>query len=140
MHTIVGVAPQGFYGTFVGWRMNFWVPVSMEDTFEGGAYKLEDRGARWIESYARLKPGVTHAQAQQEFAAISGRLEAGQLKMKREWNWFFEGRTDTDGRFKIEGLLAGVKLGAYGNLFTNLTLQPGEVRDLGDVKINKIFE
>src|SRR6202023_1071470 len=76
LHTIVGVAPEGFYGTFVGWRMNFWVPVSMEDTFEGGAYKLGDRGARWIESYARLKPGVTHAQAQQEFAAISSRLEA----------------------------------------------------------------
>jgi predicted permease len=76
VHTIVGVAPQGFYGTFVGWRMNFWVPVSMEDTFEGGGYKLEDRGARWIESYARLKPGVTQAQAQQEFAAISAHLEA----------------------------------------------------------------
>src|SRR5712671_202740 len=76
VHTIVGVAPEGFYGTFVGWRMNFWVPVSMEDTFEGGGYKLEDRGARWIESYARLKPGVTPQQAQQEFAAISQRLEA----------------------------------------------------------------
>jgi predicted permease len=75
MHTIVGVAPMGFYGTFVGWGMNFWVPVSMEDTFEGGGYKLEDRGARWIESYARLKPGVTQQQAQQEFAAISQRLE-----------------------------------------------------------------
>jgi len=48
----------------------------MEDTFEGGGYKLEDRGARWIESYARLKPGVTQQQAQQEFAAISQRLEA----------------------------------------------------------------
>src|SRR5579859_2321740 len=54
VHTIVGVAPEGFYGTFVGWRMNFWVPVSMEDAFEGGGYKLEDRGARWIEAYARL--------------------------------------------------------------------------------------
>src|SRR5436309_14467077 len=58
MHTIVGVAPEGFYGTFVGWRMNFWVPASMEDIFEGGGYKLEDRAARWIEAYARLKPGV----------------------------------------------------------------------------------
>jgi macrolide transport system ATP-binding/permease protein len=76
MHTIVGVAPEGFYGTFVGWRMNFWVPASMEDIFESGGYKLEDRGARWIEAYARLKPGVTQQQAQQEFAAISGRLEA----------------------------------------------------------------
>jgi len=76
MHTIVGVAPEGFYGTFVGWRMNFWVTVSMEDIFEAGGYKLEDRGARWIEAYARLKLGVTAAQAQQEFAAISSRLEA----------------------------------------------------------------
>ena len=75
MHTIVGVAPEGFYGTFVGWGMNFWVPASMEDIFESGGYKLEDRGARWIEAYARLKPGVTFAQAQQEFAAVSGRLE-----------------------------------------------------------------
>jgi putative ABC transport system permease protein len=76
VHTIVGVAPRGFYGTFVGWGMNFWVPASMEDIFESGGYKLEDRGARWIEAYARLKPGVTRQQAEQEFAAISGRLEA----------------------------------------------------------------
>jgi len=76
MHTIVGVAPEGFYGTFVGWGMNFWVPASMEDLFESGGYKLEDRGARWIESYARLKPGVTLQQAQQEIAGISQRLEA----------------------------------------------------------------
>src|SRR6266436_9260543 len=76
VHTIVGVAPEGFYGTFVGWAMQFWVPASMEETFESGGYKLEDRGARWIESYARLKPGVTQQQAQQEFAAISQRLEA----------------------------------------------------------------
>jgi predicted permease len=76
MHTIVGVAPQGFYGTFVGWAMNFWVPASMEETFESGGYKLEDRGARWIEAYARLKPGVTREQAQQEISAIAKRLEA----------------------------------------------------------------
>src|SRR5271154_6739476 len=74
-HTIVGVAPQGFYGTFVGWAMQFWVPASMEEIFEGGGYKLEDRNARWIESYARLKPGVTAQQAQQEISAVAGRLE-----------------------------------------------------------------
>src|SRR5712691_3446513 len=76
VHTIVGVAPEGFFGTFVGWGMQFWVPASMEDIFEAGGYKLEDRGARWIESYARMKPGVTLQQAQQEVAAISGRLAA----------------------------------------------------------------
>src|SRR5216683_230347 len=75
LHTIVGVAPQGFYGTFVGWGMQFWVPASMEEIFEAGGYKLEDRGARWIESYVRLKPGVTREQGQQEISAAAKRLE-----------------------------------------------------------------
>src|SRR6267154_2361734 len=74
-HTIIGVAPKGCYGTFVGWAMNFWVPASMEETFESGGYKLQDRGARWIEAYVRPKPGVTRAQAQEEISAIATRLE-----------------------------------------------------------------
>jgi macrolide transport system ATP-binding/permease protein len=74
VHMIVGVAPEGFYGTFVGWGMQFWVPASMEEIFEAGGYKLEDRGARWIEAYVRLKPGVTREQAQQETSAVAKRL------------------------------------------------------------------
>jgi predicted permease len=75
LHTIVGVAPEGFYGTFVGWGMQFWVPASMEEIFEAGGYKLEDRSARWIEAYVRVKPGVSLAQAQEEMTGIAGRLE-----------------------------------------------------------------
>src|SRR6202142_4385303 len=75
-HTIVGVEPEDFHGTFVGWAMQFWVPASMEETFESGGYKLEDRSARWIESYARLKPGVTREQAQTEVSTVAKRLEA----------------------------------------------------------------
>ena len=75
-HTIVGVAPKGFYGTFVGYAFQFWVPASMQAQFDGGAYKLEDRGARWIEGFVRLKRGVSIEQAQAELSAIAGRLEA----------------------------------------------------------------
>jgi predicted permease len=75
-HTIVGVAPQGFFGTFVGYSVQFWVPASMQARFDGGAYTLEDRGARWLEPYVRLKPGVSVEQAQAEFSAIAARLEA----------------------------------------------------------------
>jgi predicted permease len=74
-HTIIGVAPEGFNGTFVGYAMQFWVPASMQETFDLGAYKLEDRGARWVESFARLKPGVTRQQAQAEISALAKRLE-----------------------------------------------------------------
>src|SRR3984893_1764119 len=76
VHTIIGVTPENFRGTFVGWAMQFWVPVSMEDNFEDGGYKLEDRGARWIESYVRLKLGVSPRQEQEEISAIAKRLEA----------------------------------------------------------------
>jgi predicted permease len=75
-HTIVGVAPDGFYGTFVGYAFQFWVPASMQAQFDGGAYKLEDRGARWIEGFVRLKRGVSIEQAQAELSSIAGRLEA----------------------------------------------------------------
>ena len=74
-HTIVGVAPKGFYGTFVGYSWQFWVPISMQERFEPGGYKMENRGERWIEGFARLKPGVTAEQAQAEMSAISQRLE-----------------------------------------------------------------
>jgi predicted permease len=75
-HTIIGVAPEGFYGTFVGRSMEYWVPASMLEVFDDGSDKLEDRGARWAEAYVRLKPGVTRNQAQQEISAIAARLEA----------------------------------------------------------------
>jgi predicted permease len=75
-YTIIGVTPEGFYGTFVGYSFHFWVPASMEEAYAGGGYKLEDRGVRWIEGFAFLKPGVTLAQAQAELSAVAGRLEA----------------------------------------------------------------
>ena len=73
-HTIIGVAPEGFDGTFVGYAFQFWVPLSMQEIFNG-TYKLEDRGARWIEGFGFLKPGVSRQQAQTELSAIAQQLE-----------------------------------------------------------------
>src|SRR5881409_330578 len=74
-HTIIGVAPEKFHGTFVGYSFSFWVPTSMQEAFDSTGYKMEDRGARWIEGYAFLKPGVTRQQAQAELNSIAQRLE-----------------------------------------------------------------
>src|SRR5437763_1454958 len=75
-HTIIGVTPEKFHGTFIGYSFNFWVPTSMQETFDSTGYKLEDRGARWIEGYAFLKPGVTRQQAQAELNSIAQHLES----------------------------------------------------------------
>ena len=82
-HTIVVVAPKGFYGTFVGYPMQFWVPASMQENFVGNNYKMEDRGDGWIEGYARLKPGVTMEQAQAEISTVAKRLEDQYPKTNR---------------------------------------------------------
>ena len=75
-HTIIGVAPAKFHGTFIGYSFSFWVPVSMQETFDTPGYKLEDRSARWIEGYAFLKPGVTRQQADAEPLRQRGELAA----------------------------------------------------------------
>src|SRR5204862_4979248 len=82
-HTIIGVAPERFHGTFIGYSFNFWVPTSMQETFDTTGYKLEDRSARWIEGFAFLKPGVTRQQANAELHAIAQRLEKDYPKINR---------------------------------------------------------
>ena len=55
----------------------------MEDVFGGGTYKLENRGARWIEGFAILKPGVTIEQAQAEISSVAERLDPIPLHQSR---------------------------------------------------------
>jgi macrolide transport system ATP-binding/permease protein len=81
-HTIVGVAPKGFDGTFIGYAFQFWVPLSMQETFTT-PYKLEDRGAQWVEGFGFLKPGVSRQQAQTELSAIAQRLESAYPRTNR---------------------------------------------------------
>jgi predicted permease len=47
----------------------------MQDRFEAGGYKMENRGQRWIEGFLRMKPGVTTEQVQAELSGLAQRLE-----------------------------------------------------------------
>lgn len=86
-YTIIGVTPEDFHGTFVGYSWSFWVPASMEEAFEGGGYKLDNRGAEWSEGFVILRPGVTIEQAQAEISAIGSRLEAAYPDTNRGRNF-----------------------------------------------------
>jgi len=72
--TIIGVAPQGFYGTEIIFRSEIWFPMTMLAQIEGGSYYLEERGLSNFWAQGRLKPGVTARQAEAELKTIAAQL------------------------------------------------------------------
>jgi predicted permease len=68
--TIVGVAPKDFRSVQIGFVPDVYVPMSMKPALTPGWDALEDRRTRWMDIVARLKPGVTPAQALTELDVI----------------------------------------------------------------------
>lgn len=72
--TIIGVAPEGFIGSFFGVATAAWVPMAMQKEMMGGD-RMNQRGNGWFQSIVRLKPGVSEEQAQAEASSIMAQLE-----------------------------------------------------------------
>ena len=65
-HTVVGVMPPGFQ--FFESDVRLWVPLAL------GQEELANRGGHYLKVVARLKPGVTIAQAQADMNAVMRRI------------------------------------------------------------------
>jgi predicted permease len=74
-YMVIGVAPQGFYGTEVVSAPDLFFPIAMQEQLELGNNWLENRGADNIFVQGRLKPGVATARAQTALNAIASQLE-----------------------------------------------------------------
>ena len=78
-YTVVGVAPPGFYGVDRGIVSEFWVPLAVSEeimpdlTADGSAINKRDN--QWLMLDARLKPGVTRAQALVLVNVVKKRLD-----------------------------------------------------------------
>ena len=73
--TVIGVMPPAFFGETVGERPDIWFPASMQPVVLPGRDWLHDDPKSlaktiWLQAYARLKPGVSLAQAQAESNTI----------------------------------------------------------------------
>jgi len=68
--TIVGVAPEGFFGFEVGDNPDLWFPLQMTPLLPSGNQILTNRNAWVLRVMARLKPGVSMEQAQAEMNAM----------------------------------------------------------------------
>jgi predicted permease len=78
-YTVVGVAPAGFYGVDHGIVSEFWVPLAvseeiMPDLTSDGSV-INQRNNQWLMLDARLKPGVTRAQALVLVNVVKKRLD-----------------------------------------------------------------
>jgi putative ABC transport system permease protein len=70
--TVVGVMPSSFRFPIQGEKPDYWQPISSSPSYMASK---DIRGNRSLRVVARLKPGVTQAQAQSELASIARRLE-----------------------------------------------------------------
>jgi predicted permease len=80
--TVVGVAAPGFHGSMAGEGFDVWVPYMMQPQLNGvEEWMLRDRGDRNMLGFARLKPGVTLGQAQEELTALYRRMAVADADM-----------------------------------------------------------
>ncbi|MGC1649462.1 MAG: ABC transporter permease [Candidatus Sulfotelmatobacter sp.] len=113
-YTIVGVAPEGFYGTEKMGQFDIYVPMANESSLEGDDW-LETRSEPHVYSIVRIKEGVTLPQVQAELDTIAAR-EARQYPKDEEKLSLKVTRPGLMGEFFGEparGFLAGV-LGLAG--------------------------
>jgi putative ABC transport system permease protein len=61
---IVGVVDRQFHGLDLGNPVQVYVPVTMQPKLGPSWLQIEGRRFRWVQVYARLKPGISAAQAQ----------------------------------------------------------------------------
>ncbi|MEO8369556.1 MAG: ABC transporter permease [Candidatus Solibacter sp.] len=69
--TVIGVAPQEFFGETVGSLPDLWLPIGFQPLFTPGDW-LNAPSHSWLTMLGRLRPGVSLRQAELALAPIYG--------------------------------------------------------------------
>ena len=80
--TVIGVAEEGFIGTFIGFPVDVWLPISMADAFVPG-FDPTNRSLQFWEMVGRRKPGVSVEAADAGLDAVAARIEREQPVVNR---------------------------------------------------------
>ena len=100
--TVIGVAPETFPGMQIFAHPDFYAPLAMARVFSTNRQKnfFEDRDDRELNVKARLKPGTTLQQAQNELAVLAKNFESEYPKLNHNRgaavHTQFEMRTQND--------------------------------------------
>lgn len=97
---IVGVVDAGFEGLDLGQPPQVYVPITMQPQMGPAWLQLEGRRFRWVQVFARLRPGMTHERAQAGVQTLYQSL----LRQEAADAAFAAASSDTKKRF-LEGRL-----------------------------------
>jgi predicted permease len=78
--TIIGVVPPGFHGIVIGESPDVMVPVMMKAQMTPTCDDLQSRRSRWLTVMARLRPGVSHDQAEAAMNVLYRQINEQELK------------------------------------------------------------
>jgi predicted permease len=102
--TIVGVAPEGFFGEEVGVAPSLWIPLTMWGQVVPGRNLLQSPATAWLRTIGRLKPGISATQAD---ARLTPRLQ-------RQLEQIFGPQISADERSDIDAFTVKLRPAAKG--------------------------
>jgi predicted permease len=94
--TIVGVSSEGFVGLDPAQSPQIRVPVLMKEILmpEFGWLRVEDRRARWVQVFGRLKPGYDVTSAQAPLQGLFTQIRAYEMTLPAAKEWSQYNRTE----------------------------------------------
>ncbi len=102
--TVLGVTPSNFDSAIGGYRPGVFVPVSMEAIAMPWRAPIEDltnHQSVWLTMVARLKPGITAAQAEAGLAPLWHSLRAAELPLYKSRTERFTKRYVDESHLKV---------------------------------------
>ena len=79
---VVAVAPEGFRGTFIGFPVELWLPLTSAGLFVPG-FTPEDRSLKPFELMGRLQPGVDAAEMERVLDQATAEIEEAHPEANR---------------------------------------------------------
>jgi predicted permease len=108
--TIVGVSAEGFAGLDPAQAPQIRVPVLMKDAMlpEFGWLHMDDRRARWVQVFGRLKPGFTVASAAAPLQGLFTQVRTYEMTLPAAKDWSDYSRQNfMRGRLRAAGASIG---------------------------------
>src|SRR5260370_35233001 len=106
---VIGVAPDRMLRAGLLLSTDLWVPMMMEhQAMLGQGFKLTSRSETFLSTIARLRPGVTLAQARAEAATLASRLQRDYPRENHRFG--LSVLRERDGRIPFLPGLEGVRL------------------------------